>query len=376
MLFKNLRLPSRPFLKRMSSTLTSNEVELKRINQLALITLNRPKQLNALNVPMVQKMYSYLEEIERDDSIKAIVVKGAGETAFCAGGDVKTIREQCLNGEQDKAMTFFKDEYKLDYKIANLNKPYLAMINGVTMGGGVGISVHSQYRIATEKTLFAMPETAIGLFPDVGGSYFLPRLKDNIGLYLALTGFRLKGEDVKRTGIATHFIKSENLKNLEQKLYESNYLSRETIDKILSDMCENVSGEYNTTKISKIFTLNKSIEEIIQDLKADDSEWAKDQLKTLAKMSPTSLKITVKQLNLGSKLSLKECFELEHQLCLRLTSFNSDFMEGVRCVLVDRGDKPKWNPATIEQIDEKLINWYFSALSSDSRLILPNYAKL
>ena len=376
MFFKNLRVKVHPVLKRMSSTSISTVVELKKINQVALITLNRPKQLNALNIPMVQQMYSYLEEIEGDNSIKAVIVKGAGETAFCAGGDVKTIREQCLNGEQDKAMNFFREEYKLDYKIANLKKPYLAMINGVTMGGGVGISVHSQYRIATEKTLFAMPETAIGLFPDVGGSYFLPRLKDNIGLYLALTGYRLKGEDVKRTGIATHFIKSSNLQNLEQQLYESNNLSRETIDKILFDICEDVSGDYNSTEISKIFALNKSIEKIIQDLKADGSDWAKDQLKILAKMSPTSLKITVKQLNLGSRLSLKECFELENQLCLRLTSFKSDFMEGVRCVLVDRGDKPKWNPPTVEQVDDKLINWFFNALPSDKKLVLPNNAKL
>ncbi|CAF0746330.1 unnamed protein product [Brachionus calyciflorus] len=362
-------------IKRMSSSFT-NEIELKRINQVALITLNRPKQLNSLNLPMAKQMFTYLDEIQKDDSIKAVVVKGAGETAFCAGGDVKTIREECLNGQQNKAVEFFRNEYKLDYKIANFPKPYLALINGVTMGGGVGLSVHGKYRIATEKTLFAMPETAIGFIADVGGTHFLPRLKGNIGLYLALTGNRLKGEDVKRTGIATHFVKTTNLPAFEQKLYESNNLSYESIDEILSNFSENVEGEYDSHNIAKIFDAKKSLEQIIESLESDGSEWAKQQLKLLSKMSPTSLKLTMKQLELGANLTLKEAFELEYQLCLRFTSFKSDFLEGVRCVLVDRGDTPKWNPPTIDKVDEKLVNWFFNPQSSDLKLDLPYNSKL
>ncbi|RMZ93246.1 3-hydroxyisobutyryl- mitochondrial-like [Brachionus plicatilis] len=354
----------------------SNEVLFNRINQVALITLNRPKQLNSLNLSMAKQMYAYLEDVENDDSIKAVVVKGAGESAFCAGGDVKSIRELCIQGQQDKAMEFFRQEYKLDFKIANFSKPYVALINGVTMGGGVGLSVHGRFRVATEKTLFAMPETAIGFIPDVGGSYFLPRLEGNIGLYLALTGNRLKGEDVKRTGIATHFIRMSNLNNLEQKIFESNNLSYENIDEILEEVCEKVPGEYDSKKISQIFQLNKTIEEMISELEADDSEWSRQQLKLLSKMSPTSLKITLKQLQLGKNMNLKEAFELEHQLCLRFTSFNSDFLEGVRCVLVDKGDKPKWNPSSIKEIDEKTVNWYFDPLPNDRNINLLSSSKL
>lgn len=354
----------------------SNEILFNRVNHVALITLNRPKQLNSLNLSMAKQMYGFLEEIQKDDSIKAVVVKGAGDSAFCAGGDVKSIREFCLKGQQDKAMEFFREEYKLDFKIANFTKPYLALINGVTMGGGVGLSVHGRYRIATEKTLFAMPETAIGFIPDVGGSYFLPRLKGNIGLYLALTGNRLKGEDVKRTGIATHFIRASDLAHLEEKIFKSNDLSYQSIDKILESICEDVQGEYASEKISKIFQLNRTIEEIINELEADNSEWSNKQLALLSKMSPTSLKITLKQLQLGQCLNLKEAFELEHQLCMRFTSFNSDFLEGVRCVLVDKGDKPKWNPSSLKEIDEKIVNWYFDPLISDTNLNLSSNSRI
>lgn len=285
---------------RMNSTQTGNEVEFKKINQVACLVLNRPKQLNSLNLNMVKLMQNYLIECENDSNIKAVVVKGVSDNAFCAGGDVKSVRDLILKGEKEKALEFFKEEYKLDYHIANYKKPYIALINGVTMGGGVGISVHSKYRVATEKTLFAMPETAIGFFADVGGSYFLPRLKNNIGLFLALTGNRLKGADVKRTGIATHYTNSSNLEKLENRLYEENELSFEKVNLILGEFNERLEGEYDSSKIAQIFNAS-SLEEIIQNLEKDNSDWSKQQLKLLAKMSPTSLKVAVRQLELGSK---------------------------------------------------------------------------
>lgn len=357
------------FLRMNSNSSLGAEIELRKINEIACIVLNRPKQLNSLNLPMVKLMKQYLEECENDKQIKAVLVKGAGETAFCAGGDVKTIRELCLKGEKNQAMEFFKEEYKLNYQISTYKKPYIALINGVTMGGGVGISVHGKYRIATEKTLFAMPETAIGFFADVGGTHFLSRLKDHIGLYLVLTGNRLKGQDVKRTGIATHFMNSSKLPNFENKLYESNNLSAQSIDNIINEFNERVEGEYDSHHISQIFNAS-SLEEIIENLEKENNDWSKQQLKFMSKMSPTSLKVAVKQLSLGLNKSLKECLEMEYQLGLRFAE-RSDFMEGVRVVLVDRGDKPKWNPQSYKEINESAVDWFFKPLPDDDKLNLP-----
>ena len=356
LLKKLISINTSKIIIRMSSN-GSSEIEFKRINQVGQIILNRPKQLNALNINMVRLMDKKLTEFENDENIKAIVVKGAGETAYCAGGDVKSIRELCLNGEIKSAMKFFGEEYILNHHIATCKKPYIALINGITMGGGVGVSVHGKYRIATEKTLFAMPETAIGFFADVGGSYFMPRLKDSLGLYLVLTGNRLKGADVKRTGIATHYVTSSNLSSLENKLYEANNLDENQLDVIINSFDEKVTGEYDTSKISKIFN-ESSLERIIQKLEEDNSDWAKQQLKLLAKMSPTSLKVSIRQLQLGSKQTLKESLEMEYVLAQKF-ALRSDFSEGVRALLVDKCGKPSWNPATYKEVNDEYINWYF-----------------
>ena len=355
-----------------SSSTQTTDVVLNKINSIGCITLNRPKQLNALNLTMVQEMQKQISDCEKDDKIKTIIVKGAGETAFCAGGDVKSIRDYCLQGKRNLAMEFFKEEYKLNYQIANCKKPYIAMINGITMGGGVGVSVHGRYRIATEKTVFAMPETAIGFFADVGGSYFLSRLRDKIGIYLVLTGNRLKSKDVKRTGIATHYMDSKVLANFEKELYEMN--AQSVLEDLLRKYDEKIVDEFDASKILANFNESK-LENIISNLEKDASDWSKQQLKLLGKMSPTSLKIAIRQLELGHNMSLKECFEMEYRMGLRFT-LESDFSEGVRAVLIDRGDTPKWKPATISEVDDKKIEWYFKALPDDEQLVLGNNSKL
>ena len=368
-LFRLSNLNKNQFLRMYSSNLTCNEVvQFKKVNQVGCILLNRPKQLNALNLPMVKIMQEKLRECESDKDVRAIIVKGAGENAYCAGGDVKTIREQILNGNFQEAMEFFKEEYKLNYMIANCKKPYVAMINGITMGGGVGVSVHGRFRVATEKTLFAMPETAIGFFADVGGSYFLSRLKDHIGIFLVLTGNRLKGLDVKSTGIATHFLNSSKLANLEETLFKETSLTESKLEEILNSFDEKVTAEFNTEKIAKFFA-QENLEDIYESLEKDGSEWSKQQLKLLNKMSPLSLKIAVKQLKLGETKSLKECLEMEYQLCQRFGK-DSDFSEGVRVVLVDRGDKAKWKHTSFREIDEKTVDWFFEPQPNDDKLIL------
>ncbi len=358
------------FLARMSSSSAINEIEFKKINNIGCILLNRPKQLNALNLPMVIEMKKKIEQCENDKDIKVILVKGAGDVAYCAGGDVKSIRDLCLKGDHKTAMDFFGQEYQLNYKIANCKKPYIALINGITMGGGVGVSVHGRYRIATEKTLFAMPETAIGFFADVGGSYFLSRLRDKIGIYLVLTGNRLKGQDVKLTGIATHFVNSNNLASLENALYETNNLNLPKLEEILNKFNENLTTQFDTTKILRNFN-ESSLEAIIGNLEKENSDWSKQQLKLINKMSPTSLKVAIKQLELGAKMSLRECLQMEYQLCLRFTKAN-DFSEGVRALLVDKGDKPKWKPATYQEVSKEIVDWYFKPLEDDDKLVLEN----
>ncbi len=216
-----------------------------------------------------------------------------------------------------------------------------------------------------------MPETAIGFFADVGGSYFLSRLRDKIGIYLVLTGNRLKGKDVKRTGIATHYMDSSVLGDFEKKLFEN---KNESIEEILSQFDEKITDEFDTRKILANFNESR-LEKIIENLEKENSDWSKQQLKLLSKMSPSSLKVAIKQLEVGLNKSLKECLEMEYQLCLRFCSKN-DFSEGVRAVLIDRGDKPKWSPANLNEIDDKLIDWYFKPLPEDDKLILPNSSKL
>jgi 3-hydroxyisobutyryl-CoA hydrolase len=216
-----------------------------------------------------------------------------------------------------------------------------------------------------------MPETAIGFFADVGGSYFLSRLRDKIGIYLVLTGNRLKGKDVKRTGIATHYMDSSVLGDFEKKLFEN---KNKSIEDILSQFDEKITDEFDTKKILANFNESR-LEKIIENLEKENSDWSKQQLKLLSKMSPSSLKVAIKQLEVGLNKSLKECLEMEYQLCLRFCSKN-DFSEGVRAVLIDRGDKPKWSPASLNDIDDKLIDWYFKPLSEDDKLILPNSSKL
>lgn len=249
------------------------------INDKGLLTLNRPKALNAANFEMVEKFHAALNKWH--DTKSLIIVKGVGGKAFCAGGDVRSIVE---TESIENAKKFFKTEYETNYKLGTLKIPYVALIDGITMGGGVGISVHGRYRVATERTLFAMPETAIGLFPDVGGSYFLPRLQGKLGLYLGLTGFRLKGIDVLRAGIATHYCESSSIPALEHALL--NLKTETEIEKVLNKFCPVVSGEFVLAKhlkqINKCFGAS-TVEGILKNLAKDNSEWAEQTIKVKKK---------------------------------------------------------------------------------------------
>ncbi|XP_068052469.1 3-hydroxyisobutyryl-CoA hydrolase, mitochondrial isoform X2 [Anomalospiza imberbis] len=357
-------------LKMSQQTDSAAEVLLEKKGAAGIITLNRPKALNALNLSMIQQIYPQIKTWEQDPETFLIIIKGTGGKAFCAGGDIRAITEAGKVGGK-LLQDFFRGEYRLNNAIGTCKKPYVALIDGITMGGGVGVSVHGHFRVATEKTVFAMPETAIGLFPDVGGGYFLPRLSGKIGYYLALTGCRLKGRDVLRVGIATHFVESEKLPALENDLIALKSPSKEKIADLLNsyhtkctiDQEKEFALHEHMEKINSLFSAN-SMEEIVKKLKQDGSPFAMKQLETINKMSPTSLKLTLRQLREGASMSLQEVLRMEYRLsqaCMK----GHDFYEGVRAVLIDKDQSPKWKPAALEEVSDEFVDNCFKPLGND-----------
>ncbi|RKO86532.1 ClpP/crotonase-like domain-containing protein, partial [Blyttiomyces helicus] len=334
-------------------------VILQKRQSVRLFILNRPEALNALNLGMVYNMTPQLEAWQDSDLCKVIVLKNTeGDKAFCAGGDVKNIILQAKSGKLEdvaKSIKFFEEEYRLNHLLGTLNKPFVSIMNGITMGGGVGLSVHAPFRIATEKTLFAMPETSIGLFPDVGGSFFLPRLDGELGTYLGLTGNRLKGEEVFFAGIATHFIPSERIPLLLERLAELETQEIEVVNIAIEDfvgelLCSldkwrnwSLGGEV-AEAIDRCFKFD-TIEEIVQALENEKTPWAEKQLATLKSVSPTSLKVTLMQLRKGRQAHFAEAFKMEYQMVKEFLQ-TPDFYEGVTAKLIDKPARaPKWHPS-------------------------------
>ncbi|XP_042678593.1 3-hydroxyisobutyryl-CoA hydrolase, mitochondrial isoform X2 [Centrocercus urophasianus] len=356
--------------KRCEHTDSEADVLLQKKGGAGIITLNRPKVLNALSLRMIQQIYPQIKAWEQDPETFLIIIKGTGEKAFCAGGDVRAIADAGKAGDR-MTQDYFREEYTLNNAVGTCKKPYVALIDGITMGGGVGLSVHGHFRVATERTVFAMPETAIGLFPDVGGGYFLPRLSGKIGYLLALTGFRLKGRDVLKAGIATHFVESEKLPDLEKDLIALKSPSKENIADLLNsyhmqtkiDQEKEFVLDEHMEKINSIFSA-KSMEEIVQKLKQDGSPFAMKQLETINKMSPTSLKLALRQLREGASLSLQDVFTMEYRLsqaCMR----GHDFYEGVRAVLIDKDQSPRWKPAALEEVSDEFVDNCFKPLGNN-----------
>uniref|UniRef100_A0A3Q3S266 3-hydroxyisobutyryl-CoA hydrolase n=1 Tax=Mastacembelus armatus TaxID=205130 RepID=A0A3Q3S266_9TELE len=340
----------------------SPDVLLEKVGRAGVITMNRPKVLNALNLTMIRQIYPQLKTWEQDSETDIVIIKGAGGKAFCAGGDIRAVMEAGKAGDS-LTQDFFCDEYILNNAIGSYKKPYIALIDGITMGGGVGLSVHGRFRVATEKTLFAMPETGIGLFPDVGGGYFLPRLRGKLGLFLALTGFRLKGRDVQRAGVATHFVESQKIPDLEKELVDLKSPSAKDVSIVLDTYQKQSSLDSekpfvldrHMSDIDRLFS-SSSVEGIMQNLKDDDSEFAKKQAETLSKMSPTSLKITYKQLQTGASLNLQDVLIMEYRLS------QASVISCMFLVLVDKDQNPKWSPSTLEEVSDQSVDQCFSSL--------------
>ncbi|XP_012997971.1 3-hydroxyisobutyryl-CoA hydrolase, mitochondrial isoform X2 [Cavia porcellus] len=347
----------------------TGEVLLDRKGCAGVVTLNRPKFLNTLTLPMIRQIYAQIRKWEQDPETYLILMKGTGGKAFCAGGDVRVISD-AAKAKQELSRIFFREEYALNNAIALCRKPYVALIDGITMGGGVGVSVHGLFRVATEKSLFAMPETAIGLFPDVGGGYFLPRLQGRLGYFLGLTGFRLKGRDVYRAGIATHFVDSGKLPMLEEDLLALKAPSKESIAEVLAsyhaeskiEQDKPFILEEHMDKINRCFSAS-TVEGIIENLQRDGSPFALEQLQVIKKMSPTSLKITLRQLTEGASKTLQEVFTMEYRLS-QMCMGDHDFHEGVRAVLIDKDQSPRWKPAHLKEVTDEVLDNYFKPLGN------------
>jgi enoyl-CoA hydratase len=327
-----------------------------------LITLNRPKALNALTYGMAMAMRNALQIWAREDSVKTVVIQGAGERAFCAGGDIRWLYD---NGKAGMPCTveFYRHEYLLNALIKHYPKPYVALLHGFVMGGGVGISVHGSHRVADETMQFAMPETGIGLFPDVGGSFFLPRLPGEIGMYLGLTGARLKTADALYAGVATHTISSASRAALLDSLVIGNTpdaaLDGLNAETKLAPLAE-LRG-----KIDAIFAAD-TIEGVLERLERDGTDWALDTAKTIRAKSPTATKLAFRQIHEGEKLDFDDCMRMEFRMVSRVIA-GHDFYEGVRATIIDKDGAPKWSPASLAETRDADIDVYFAPLPDEDK---------
>jgi enoyl-CoA hydratase len=346
----------------------ADEILLGREGGLATLTINRPRALNALTLDNYRRFAPALRAWAADPSVNAVVVRGAGERAFCAGGDVRAVYEagRGTSGDPDLPAVFFREEYELICEIHRFPKPYLAIIDGITMGGGAGISVNGAYRVATERTLFAMPETAIGLFPDVGATRFLTRCPGHIGRYLGLTGARLTAADTLYCGFATHFLPHERVDELIAVLRET---PRRQIQQVLSRFAVDPGPAPLAAlrrAIDRCFAAD-TVEEVLGALDAEAGAggewagWARETHDTLLTKSPTSLKITLRQLQIGREYGLEAALALEYRLTQHVMA-GHDFYEGVRAMLIDKDQIPRWRPATLAEVDDSVLDAYFASI--------------
>ena len=317
-----------------------SHVTAEKRGSLGLLTLNRPQALNALTHGMITALAATLAEWATDDTVRCVAIRGEGR-AFCAGGDVRAVREAVLAGRDDGAL-LLRDEYRLNATIGAYPKPYVALLQGIAMGGGAGVSVHGAYRLADLGLVFAMPETAIGFIPDVGASHFLSRMPDEVGMYLALTGARIGVDDMGH--LVTHVVAQQDFAAVMDAL-ANGALPQHAIVPLAR---KRGAGALEPHRIRRIFSAS-SVEAILERLDRDGGEFARQTAQTIRAMSPTSVKLTYRLLREAARLDLKQCLALEYRLAQQVIQL-PDFREGVRAVLVDKDRTPRWNPASLAAV--------------------------
>ena len=340
-----------------------SEVIVERRGTAGLIRLNRPKALNSLTIPMVRTIAAALDEFAGDQAVASVLVMGEGERGFCAGGDIRAIHMSGRSGD-GLAETFWREEFRLNHRIASYPKPYVALMDGITMGGGVGLASHGRHRIVTKRTRLAMPETGIGYFPDVGATWLLPRTPGESGTWMALTGLDINASDAIYTGLADVYMSSSRLEEAVHRLTNlSAGSSSDDVDAVLRDLSEQVDEgrlQANAAMIDRAFHFNR-VEDIASALAAEEGEFAAETRRVMLTRSPTSLKLALRLLRAGRQSrTLGECLARELGACMHVLH-GPDFYEGVRAAVIDKDRNPKWSPPTIALVNDEMIGRFFES---------------
>jgi enoyl-CoA hydratase len=350
----------------------ADDILFERRGAAGLITLNRPQALNAVTHAMVLALREQLAAWTDDPAITRIVATAAGQRAFSAGGDIRHLYELGCAGRHGEALQFWRDEYPLNTAIKNFRKPYVALIDGIVMGGGVGVSVHGSHRVAGDRFQFAMPEVGIGFFPDVGATWFLPRMPGELGAYCGLTGERFGPADGHAAGVATHRIPSARFGALLDGL-----TGTVSVDALLAAFTEPVGDGPVLARrgaIDRLFAGDR-VEDIVAALDREgasgsaDAEWAVKTAATMSTKSPLSLKLALAQVRRGKVWDFATCMRAEFRIVSRLIH-GHDFYEGVRAVIIDKDNKPSWRPATLGEVSDAEVERHFAPLGTDE-LVLP-----
>jgi enoyl-CoA hydratase len=345
---------------------TEPEILFERLGAAGLVTLNRPQALNAVTLGMVRLFADQLARWADDPAVTRVVVSAAGGRAFSAGGDIRVLYDLGRAGRHAEMMPFWREEYTLNAAIKRYPKPYVSLIDGIVMGGGVGLSVHGTYRVAGDRYLFAMPEVSIGFFPDVGATWFLPRMPGELGAYCALTGDRLRADDSIAAGLSTHRVASSRFVELADAL-----CSDEPVDAVLAAFSEDaVTGAVAERRaaIDRLFAADR-VEDILAVLDREggatqaDATFASATAATIKSKSPTSLKLALAQVRAGRRLSFEACMQTEFRIVSRIIH-GEDFYEGVRAVIVDKDNAPRWRPASLEAVPQSAIDRHFAPLGT------------
>ena len=342
---------------------SDSDILFERRGAAGIVTLNRPQALNAVTHEMVRALARQLGLWTNDAAVTRVVIRAAGERAFSAGGDIRALYELGRAGRQEEMLTFWRDEYPLNALIKRYPKPYVALIDGIVMGGGVGVSVNGSHRVAGDRFAFAMPEVGIGFFPDVGATWFLPRMPGELGTWCALTGDRLKTADAVAAGVATHHVRSDRFAELTDAL-----CGNVPVDAVLGAFAEPAGqGTVPRAEIDALFT-GERVEDILARLDAGD-EWAAKTAAMIRAKSPLSVKIALAQVRRGRNWSFEDCMRAEFRIVSRIV-YGRDFYEGVRAVIVDKDNAPRWQPARLAGVPDDHVEKHFASLGAQE-LVLP-----
>jgi len=345
----------------------TDEILFERRGAAGVVTLNRPKALNAVTHGMARALRVQLDRWAEDDAITRVAVVAAGDRAFSAGGDIRHLYDLGMAGQHEEALQFWRDEYPLNALIKNYRKPYVALIDGIVMGGGVGVSVHGSHRVAGDRFSFAMPEVGIGFFPDVGATWFLPRMPGELGAYCALTGERFGIGDALGTGLATHRVPSARFAALLEGL--TGTVSVDAVLAAFSEPADEGPILMRRAAIDRLFKGDR-VEDILAALDREaafgreHADWAGKTANTIRTKSPTSLKVALAQVRRGKAFDFATCMRTEFRIVSRIVH-GHDFYEGVRAVIIDKDNKPQWQPATFAAVSDDDVERHFAPLTRE-----------